>query len=57
MQTEREGAPHTPHRNRHIAQRLEGMLGVVMVIAIAILAIGLVYGIMSTGTTTPAYLR
>jgi cell division protein FtsL len=56
MQTEHE-VSHTHHRNRHMFQKMEGAVGVVMVIAIALLAIGLVYGIMSTGDSTPAYLR
>lgn len=44
------------HRNRHLAQRFENLIGVLMVIAIAILAIGLVYGILQTGST-PSYLK
>ena len=54
MSTEREVEHH--HRPRHTAQKLENLIGVLMVIAIAILAIGLVYGILQTGST-PDYLK
>jgi hypothetical protein len=47
---------HHPRRNRHLAERFENLLGVLMVIAIAVLAVGLVYGIMQTGST-PSYLK
>jgi hypothetical protein len=47
---------HHHHRNRHLAQRFENLIGILMVIAIAILAIGLVYGILQTGST-PSYLK
>jgi hypothetical protein len=55
MSTERE-AGHTHHRHRNSAQKIENLLGVLMVIAIAILAVGLVYGILQTGST-PSYLK
>jgi uncharacterized membrane protein len=55
MSTERETEHHV-HRNRHLAQRFENLIGVLMVIAIAVLAIGLVYGIMQSGST-PSYLQ
>jgi len=45
------------HKNRHLAERFEGMLGIVMVIAIVLLAIGLIYGFMHTGDSTPAWMR
>jgi hypothetical protein len=47
---------HHHHKNRRLAQRFENLIGVLMVIAIAILAVGLIYGIMDTGST-PSYLR
>ena len=57
MSTERDVEhQHHHHRNRHLAQRFENLIGVLMVIAIAILAIGLVYGILQTGST-PSYLK
>lgn len=46
------------HKNKHRAEKFENLIGVFMVIAIAILAIGLIYGIVSTGgSSTPSYLR
>lgn len=48
---------HTPHhKNRHIAERLEGMLGILMVVAIVVLAIGMIYGIATTDST-PSWMR
>jgi cell division protein FtsL len=44
------------HRNRHLAERFEGMLGVLMLVAIAVLAVGLVFGIMTTDST-PTWMR
>jgi hypothetical protein len=55
MSTERD-VEHHSHRPKHTAQKLENLIGVLMVIAIAILAIGLVYGILQTGST-PSYLK
>ena len=46
------------HKNRHFAQRIEGMLGILMVVAIAALAVWLVYGMVTgDGNATPSYLR
>lgn len=45
------------HRNRHTAERMEGMLGKLMVAAIVVLAIGLVWAIAAGGDTTPAWMR
>jgi hypothetical protein len=55
MSSEHHEIPHR-HKNRRLAQRFENLIGVLMVIAIVILAIGLIYGIMDTGST-PSYLR
>ena len=53
--------PHTgqgrTHKNRHLAERFEGLVGVLMVAAIVVLAVGLIYGIMTTGNTTPSWMR
>lgn len=46
-----------PHKPRHLAEKFEGMIGVVMVIAIAVLAVGLVYGILTTGSAEPKWMR
>lgn len=56
MHTEHEGEVR-PHRNRHLAQRFEGLIGVLMVVAIAILAVGLIYGIMNTGSDAPSWMK
>ena len=45
------------HKDRHLAERFERLIGVLMVIAIAGLAVGLIYGIMVTGTDTPSWMR
>ncbi|CAN7243977.1 hypothetical protein LJR219_000984 [Phenylobacterium sp. LjRoot219] len=57
MSTEHDVEHHHHHRNRHVARRLENVIGVLMVIAIAVLAIGLIYGIVQTGSAPPEYLR
>jgi cell division protein FtsL len=46
----------THHKNRHIAERLEGMLGTLMVVAVVILAIGMIYGLVTTDST-PSWMR
>ncbi|HKR89554.1 MAG TPA: hypothetical protein VJS38_15380 [Phenylobacterium sp.] len=56
MSTEHDVEHHHHHKNRHLAQRFENLIGVLMVIAIAILAVGLIYGIINTGST-PSYLK
>ena len=45
------------HKDRHLAEKFERLIGVLMVIAIAGLAVGLVYGVMITGTDTPSWMR
>ena len=58
MSTERDVEHHHHHhRNRQLAKRFENLIGVLMVIAIAILAIGLIYGIVNTGSSAPSYMR
>lgn len=57
MHTEPHHGEVRHHKNRHLAEKFEGMLGVVMVIAIVLLAIGLIYGIMTTGDTTPKWMQ
>lgn len=54
MRTEPEVRPHKP---RHLAERLEGMVGTLMVIAIVLLALGLLYGILSGDGGTPRWLQ
>jgi len=50
-------APHHHHKNRHLAEKFEGYLGIAMVAAIVVLGAILIYGIMNTGTTTPAWMQ
>jgi hypothetical protein len=57
MHSDHHGEVHHHHRNRHLAERFEGLLGVLMVVAIAILAVGLVYGILQTGSGTPSWMQ
>ncbi|WP_310539737.1 hypothetical protein [Phenylobacterium sp.] len=45
------------HKNRHLYERFEGLIGVLMVAAVVVLAIGLIYGLVTTGDSTPSYLR
>ena len=42
--------------NKHLAERFEGMIGTLMVVAIVLLAIGMVYAIM-TGNSTPSWMK
>lgn len=56
MHTEPDtGVKHV--RPRHLAEKFEGMVGMVMVAAIVILAVGLIYGVLTTGSTTPSWMR
>jgi len=45
-----------PHRNKHVAERFEGLLGKLMVVAVALLSIGMIYGII-TSDSTPTWMR
>jgi hypothetical protein len=56
MHTEHHDSEVHHHRNRHLAERFEGLVGVLMLIAIVVLAIGLVYGMM-TWDSTPAWMK
>lgn len=56
MPTEHHGEVHH-HRNRNTAQRFESLIQVLMVVAVAVLAIGLIYGVLNTGSTTPSWMR
>ena len=47
-----------PHRkDRHLAEKFQRFISVLMVIAIAGLLIGLVYGVMTTGQSTPSWMQ
>ena len=45
-----------PHKNKHAAERFEGLLGKLMVVVVALLAIGMVY-MVATGDSTPSWMR
>ena len=47
MSTDQHEVQH--HKKNNVAQRMEHIVGIVMVIAVAVLAIWLVYGIVNTG--------
>ncbi|WP_293376277.1 hypothetical protein [Phenylobacterium sp. SCN 70-31] len=57
MQTETHTTHAKPHKPRHLFERFEGMIGMVMVGAIVLLAIGLIFGIVTTGDTTPKWMQ
>ena len=46
-----------PHRNKHVAQNMEGLLGKLMVVAIVLLAVFMVYAIATGGDSTPSWMR
>ncbi len=56
MHTDEHGVRH--HKPKHLAQRFEGMLGILMVVAIALLAVYFIYGLVTgDSNSTPSYLR
>ncbi|WP_337186523.1 hypothetical protein [Phenylobacterium sp.] len=57
MQTESHTTHAKPHKARRPFERFEGMIGMVMVGAIVLLAIGLIFGIVTTGDTTPKWMQ
>lgn len=57
MHTEPTHGEVRHHKPRHVAQKMEGMLGMAMVVAIVLLAVGLIYGIMTTGDVTPKWMQ
>ena len=56
MPTEQHGEVHH-HRNKDVAKRFEGYIQIAMVIAVAVLAVGLIYGILNTGSSAPAWMH
>ncbi|HEY8572209.1 hypothetical protein [Phenylobacterium sp.] len=44
------------HKPRHLAERIEGLIPTIMLVAIVLLAIGLIYGIF-TADSTPSWMR
>jgi len=57
MQTESHTPPAKSQKPRHLAEKFEGMIGMIMVVAIAILAIGFIYGIVTTGSADPKWMQ
>jgi cell division protein FtsL len=56
MPTEQPGEVHH-HKPRHLAERFENLLGVLMVVAVVLLAVGLIYGMMTAGPSEPSWMR
>jgi hypothetical protein len=54
MHVEDDGLVH--HKKGHLAERLERVVPMLMLVAIVLLAIGLVYGIMTTDST-PSWMK
>jgi hypothetical protein len=49
--------PETHHtKNRHLAERFEGLIPALMLIAIVVLAVGMIWGIMHTDAT-PSWMK
>ncbi|MDZ4373021.1 MAG: hypothetical protein U1C74_16580 [Phenylobacterium sp.] len=57
MQTESHSTSEKPHKPRHLAQKAEGMIGLLMVGVIVLLAVGLIFGIVTAGDTTPRWMQ
>ena len=57
MHTEPHTGDEHHHRPRHLAEKFEGIVGIVAVAAIILLAIGLIYGVMTTGGTDPKWMQ
>lgn len=57
MHTEPHPGDVRPHKPKHLAEKFEGMIGMIMVAAIVLLAIGLVFGILTTGETDPKWMQ
>jgi hypothetical protein len=45
------------HKPRHLAEKFEGYFGIIMVVAAAILAVGLIWGLMQSGNSDPIWMR
>ena len=45
------------HKPKHLAERFEGLIGIVMVAAIILQVIGLVFGLMTTGPVEPKWMQ
>ena len=45
------------HKNRHLAEKTEGAIGMIMLIAVILLGLAMVWLIVSTGDTTPKWMQ
>ena len=45
-----------PHKNKHLAERFEGLIPTLMIVAIVVLAVAMIWGIMHTDNT-PSWMR
>ena len=57
MHTDPPTGKVTGHKPNHLAERFEGMIGVIMVVAVVILAVGLIYGIVTGGNPDPKWMQ
>ena len=57
MHTESHTGDIKHQKPRHLAERFEGMVGFAAVAAIVLLAIGLIYGVLTTGSATPNWMQ
>ena len=57
MHTEPHPGEVRHHKPKHLAAKFEGMVGVIMVAAIVLLGVGLIYGILTAGDTTPKWMQ
>jgi hypothetical protein len=48
---------HHHHKNRHLAEKFEGFIGIAMVAAIVVLGAILIYGLINTGSSTPSWMQ
>jgi len=55
MSTEHHGDARHHHKNSHLPEKMEGVIPVLMLIAVAILAVVLIWGLMNG--STPSYLQ
>ena len=57
MHTDPQAQDAHPRKPKHLAERFEGMIGMIMVGAIVLLAIGLIYGILTAGSPDPKWMQ
>jgi hypothetical protein len=48
--------PETHHKHKPLAQRFEALIPMLMLVAIVVLAVGMIWGIMHTDST-PSWMR